>query len=608
MGKCIPQIKLSSGRILNIPVFSYHTGPETETQFGGILKIYKEENGVRSQVASTFTLNDNDLMELFTLLLGKKILGIRDYTSSAYGDGRGITTTLSYSTWLIYWYENSQGEYKLRFAKPFHNTYVSQQYIEKCTAVPSFQDGFARSSESSVLGNGSSYAYRAYNGNGVRWYDHNTFDPIMTIDTYEGMKTYVEEHYTGSNSRTHCINIDAATGSLTATYIENDVSEETTAISGWAQPDMAFDVVYEALTTNAETFDLDIGINVYDNEDPYSYEPATFGGGDGSMGRFNPDGVDPAQIPSLPQLSASDIGFMSIYNPSTAQLKSLSAFLWSNAFDIDSFKKLFSDPMECIIGLAVVPVQPTIGGTKNVTFGDIDSGVGMSYLATEYVEKNMGSVSIDLLYGSFMDYQTSIQIYLPYIGFRQLQPDDIIGGSISVTYHINVLDGGCTAYISHSTRGVLYQYSGSCIANVPLSAINYSGAIQNAVSAAINGAAVVAGVATGAAPVSIMGAAGLASNAANLAMNSKPQVQRSGTVSGSAGLMGVQRPYIIIERPNISIPNGRHTFVGNTTNVTMPLFSCSGFTMVDEIHLDGVPCTENERDELYQILKKGVIL
>ena len=91
-------------------------------------------------------------------------------------------------------------------------------------------------------------------------------------------------------------------------------------------------------------------------------------------------------------------------------------------------------------------------------------------------------------------------------------------------------------------------------------------------------------------------------------MNSKPQVQRSGTVSGSAGLMGVQRPYIIIERPNISIPNGRHTFVGNTTNVTMPLSSCSGFTMVDEIHLDGVPCTENERDELYQILKKGVIL
>ena len=598
MAQCIPQIRLSNGKIVNLPVFRYHQHMAGESKMGGILKAYKEESGVRTEIQSSALLTDDELCEFLSLINN------RTYTLQA--GSNPINTFKSHKVFFAYWIELANGTYRFQWTNALNDP-NNKFSISRCCSI--YEEDFNRTQTQTENCN----FYLSYNNTGIIPYDNDLSSDTVTATTFSQMTAYVEAGESPSRYQyaINCsvtsshVQIDAYYGTYTTdTALRNaPVGDYTGGYSF-----IGYDQMYTNITTYAAAHQLSIGINVYNDQDPYSFEPATFGGGNGSMGSFDPDGVDPADIPALPQLSASDCGFMTVYNPTSSQLKSLSAFLWSNAFDIDSFKKLFSDPMQCIIGLAVVPVRPSLAGSKNVTFGDVDSGVSMSYISSEYVEKDMGSVTIDLLYGSFMDYQTNIQIYLPYIGFRQLQPDDIIGGSIQVVYHINVIDGGCTAYIKHSTRGVLYQYSGSCIANIPLSSINYSGAIQNAITAAINGGAVVAGIATGQAPVTIMGAAGLANNAANLACNSKPTVQRSGTVSGSSGLMGIQKPYIIVERPNISVPTNRHTYVGNTTNMTMTLNQCTGFTVVDNIHLDNVICTEGERDELLKLLKEGVIL
>ena len=79
-------------------------------------------------------------------------------------------------------------------------------------------------------------------------------------------------------------------------------------------------------------------------------------------------------------------------------------------------------------------------------------------------------------------------------------------------------------------------------------------------------------------------------------------------MGGAAGLCSVQFPYVVIERPRLSTPAGYNKFIGNTLNVTMNLGECNGLTMVESIHLDGVLCTENERDELMSLLKEGVII
>lgn len=348
-----------------------------------------------------------------------------------------------------------------------------------------------------------------------------------------------------------------------------------------------------------------------DISNPYGVGGSSgIGGGDGTLKPEGADDIDPALVASLPGISAADLGFITMYNPTVGQLKSLSSFMWSGAFDLATYKKLFSDPMQSIIGLAIVPVAPSIAGSKNVMFGSIDSGISMSYLSSNYVQLNCGSVAIEKYVGCFMDNDpyTKISIYLPFIGIRQLSADDVIGGSIEVVYNIDVLSGACACFINHSIKGVLYSYNGSCITNVPLTSINFSGAIQNAVTAVGSAIGVVAGMATGAAPLTAMSAVGLATSAANTAINSKPTVQRSGNLGGSAGILSIMKPYVIIERPNMSVPSNVQHYVGQTSNITMKLSACSGFTMCEFVHIDGVAATSEEILEIESLLKAGVIL
>lgn len=359
--------------------------------------------------------------------------------------------------------------------------------------------------------------------------------------------------------------------------------------------------------------DSNVSFVIYDpesNTDPYIVnDPSSIGGGNGNRDQ-DIDIIEKAEIPPLPTLSAVSTGMITLYNCTEEQLNALGAYLWSDIFDVDTnFKKLFSDPMDCIIGLGILPVHPTLSGGANVKFGNIDTSVIMSKISSQYTELDCGSINLDEYIGSFLDYSpyVNISIYLPYVGIRELSPDDVMNDSIHVVYHIDVLTGGCCAMIETGKKGLLYSFNGSCITNVPLTAINFSGAIQNAVSAIGAGVTTVAGMATGAAPLTAMGASQLLTSGANTALNSKPSISRSGSMGGSAGLMSYQKPYIIINRPRMSVPSNLNKFVGNTLNVTMNLGNLKGFTQVELIRLDGIPCTDTEKRELESLLKGGVI-
>lgn len=347
-----------------------------------------------------------------------------------------------------------------------------------------------------------------------------------------------------------------------------------------------------------------------DNTDnPYT-DPGTSGPGGGDGDYEDPNEVDPTDVPEEPDIASANTGMFTIYAPTAAQLNSLASFLWSGAFDPDSFKKLFADPMQCLIGLAIAPCLPAIGGAKNIKFGNVDSNVSASYCSSQFAKVDCGSIPIKKQIGSFLDYSpyTKISIFLPFIGFRELSPDDLMGGSINVQYWVDVLTGACACFIKHSAKGVLYSYNGSCITNLALTGSNYSQAIQNAVSTVASGVGVLAGIATQNAPITAMSASSLLGNACNTAINSKPSIQRSGNMGGSAGLLSVKKPYVVIERTNMSVPENIQHYVGQCSNITMPLSSCSGFTMVEYVHIHNTGATSQEVKEIETMLKEGVIL
>ena len=111
-------------------------------------------------------------------------------------------------------------------------------------------------------------------------------------------------------------------------------------------------------------------------------------------------------------------------------------------------------------------------------------------------------------------------------------------------------------------------------------------------------------VATGgaSAPMAIPGMAATATNSL------KPTVEKSGAMGGMGGMLAVQNPYIILTRPKQAIPAYQNTFTGYPSFITKTLSECSGYTEVESIHLENVPATDGELQEINDLLKSGVII
>ena len=349
----------------------------------------------------------------------------------------------------------------------------------------------------------------------------------------------------------------------------------------------------ESLTAWLETLE-----SLPEDEDPFTpggvSEPET------DPGEFERDGED-VDIPALPTLSAVQSNFITVYNPTLAQLQNLSTYLWSS--DIaDVLKKLFSDPMSAILGLSIVPVTVPNAGAREVYIGNVATGVNMNIATSQYVEIDCGTAILPLYFGAYLDYSpyTKIEVYLPYIGVRALDADEIVGKTMSIKYHVDILSGACCAYIKVNGT-VLYTFIGQCSATIPITGRDFASVVNGVLNiAGAIGSTVATGGATAPAAVS-----SIVSTAFNGSM--KPQIEKSGAVSGVGGFFGVQKPYLIVTTPRQCLPAKQNKFVGYPSFVTLSLGNISGYTEVEKVHLENIPCTDDELNEIETLLKEGVI-
>ena len=355
--------------------------------------------------------------------------------------------------------------------------------------------------------------------------------------------------------------------------------------------------------------------------DPYEGGgTSTTGGGDGTFDGSS-DSVD---IPPLPTVGATDAGFITLFAPTSAQLKSLGQYMWSSAFDIEgggtaaAFKKLFNDPMDCILGLSVVPVSVPTSGSREITIGNIVTTVQMNVASQQYIEVDCGSISFtDKYFGSYLDYEpyTKMAIFVPYSGVHAISADDIMGKTITLKYHIDILTGSLVAFLKCG-NSVLYEFNGACASNIPVNSLNYASTIENAIRIAVNIGTTVA-TAGSAAPATgaltgkaVAQGVALAGSTAEGAISMKPGIDRAGSLGGTTGLMGNQIPYIIITRPRLCRPTNQNKIKGYPSFIELTLneLNKQGYTEFDSIILDGLYLTDSEKQELENILMGGVYL
>lgn len=333
--------------------------------------------------------------------------------------------------------------------------------------------------------------------------------------------------------------------------------------------------------------------------DPYS--PGGESDTGGGTGNFDGTSVD-IDFTSLPSLSAVSTGFITLYNPTLAQLQSLASYMWSDLFDLDTLKKLFGDPMQAILGLSIVPGPVPSGASQVVKVGNISTGISMTKAATQYINVDCGTLNVEEFWGAYLDYEpyTKAEIYLPFIGVHQIAVDDIMNKPVHIMYHIDLLSGGCACEIKCG-GSVLYTFIGSCAVSIPVTGSDWTNLINGVLSAA---SAIGTMVATGGAT-----APAAAGEIASAAVNSlKPSIEKSGSIAGAGGLLAGKVPVLILTRPRQALPGKQNTFTGYPAFITRSLGGLSGYTEVHSIRLSGIDGTESEIDEIEELLKGGVIL
>ena len=324
-----------------------------------------------------------------------------------------------------------------------------------------------------------------------------------------------------------------------------------------------------------------------------------------------PDNINPInpilpseETPSIVIPSTEvDTGLGAVYVPTIAQIRSFSEWLWSPNF-IDQIKKLFSDPMQGIIGLHQVYFTPSHDGTSTIHCGYLDSGVSSDYTTTRYIKVDCGSIDVKEVFGNVFDYDplTTIECYLPFIGIVPIKVGDVMRSTLSIEYMCDVLTGACLCniYVNRDdAKCVLYTYGGNCAVNYPLSSGSYMGIVSalTGVGISIGGA-----IATGGASLPLSIAGGIASM-----MNAHTNVKTSGGYSGNTGAMGIKKPYLIIKNTLSAMPDNYNKYIGNPYNNTKKINECKGFTQANVIHLHG-DMLQQEKEEIVNLFNSGVII
>lgn len=320
-----------------------------------------------------------------------------------------------------------------------------------------------------------------------------------------------------------------------------------------------------------------------------------------------PDITPTPSDPSIAGGGGSATGLANIYNPTLAQVKEFSRWLWgSDGLNLDQLKKLLQDPMQAIIGLHVMYATPTTGAERGIQVGYINSGVNSKIVTEQYTEIDCGTVTINEYFGDARDYSpfTQVYCYLPFIGIVELNADDVVNSTLGIKYKIDVLTGCCLAQLTVKKYGldaVLYTYTGNCAVQMPITSGNYLSTVSSLLGAVVSGAAAVA---TGGAlaPVAI----GAAANA--LGGGARASVAMSGSLGSNSGAMGIRKPYLIIKRVEQADANGYNEFYGYPTNRRVNLSQLSGYVRVKDINLSGTTATEEEQNEIVALLREGVLL
>lgn len=276
------------------------------------------------------------------------------------------------------------------------------------------------------------------------------------------------------------------------------------------------------------------------------------------------------------------------------RLQQLGRFLWgSNIFD--NFSLICNNPIENIVSCKSIPLSLE-GVTQKIILGNVDTGVNGDKVSNNFAKQNIGSIAITEKYHNFLDYApyTNVIIYLPYVGFKELDTNLVMGKTLSISYTVDIITGGCLCQIT-SNNVKLYEFNGNMGIDIPITASNRAQVEAGYISSGI-------GIASSVASGNIVGAATSLINSAesqyHYASTSSPNPMCVASTNRTC--------YVILDRPTYQTLKSFNHTKGKKCYLTKTINTLKGYTICDEhIDLSGIGATDSEKEELIKILSGG---
>lgn len=319
----------------------------------------------------------------------------------------------------------------------------------------------------------------------------------------------------------------------------------------------------------------------------------------------NPDDkVTPDNVPNISTLQ----GFATVYNPTYDEIEDFGHRYFKSV--VPSIETLSYYLIDLFMIPAVLPVTDQkypIKLGKTFFWAGGEEKLSSKVVTKQFVKLSCGELKIEPYWNGFMDYNphTKLILYLPYIGYHAINTDWYMGKTLAINYIINVYNGDCVAQLT--ADGVLMEtFNGNCKIDISYSG---QGSIMNSIKGMLQMTAgavkVVGSLVSGGA---IGGMSGLGDIAGGIDTYNKEATHSTGQMGSVMGLMSNQKPYLIIEKPRQSVPRNYSEENGLPVNVSGKLGGFKGYTVVNRIDVNNCTCTDEEKQELEQLLSAGVIL
>lgn len=328
--------------------------------------------------------------------------------------------------------------------------------------------------------------------------------------------------------------------------------------------------------------------------------------------------------------------FTSYYAMPRTYVNALCNYLQTANFT-DNVQLLFESPIQNIVNVRCYPfdVKEAMGITTeidsiHVSTVEIPDAKGYLIGAFSMPIFNLGSITIPKYFNSFLDYApyTKIELYLPYIGFVNLDVNEVMGQTINIEYVVDIFSGKCSAFISRGTGndktiimtcdgtiGMDIQVGGGQGAEIARNMLKFGiGAVAGAISLGAGAVSAGANAKTAGSVGSIASISGasagyLANTTIGAISAGQVNIAKGGATQSGVNFFTPQNCYLVITRPTPKYPANYNHTIGRPSGKTATLGDLTGYTVVDSIHVEGLDtATSDEITEVERLLKQGVIL